>query len=151
MIRPATVEDVGLMTEHGEDFYYEAELGKCGLEWCGASFVDFCKVLIKISNGTILVAEEKGEIIGGVAGMIAPWFFNQNQLVLQELWWWVGKEHRGGTTAVRLMKTLLKWGEIQGAKVAVLAHMDIENGDRLEKIYTKMGFSLIEAHYAKEI
>lgn len=50
---------------------------------------------------------------------------------------------------MRLLKSLLEWGKQMGVVVNVLAHMEIDNSKRLDGLYKKMGFSVMESHYAR--
>ena len=148
-IRQATEEDMKEILAGGENFYHEARLWSFGFEWCPESFEKTVLYFIDSRDAAIFVATVASKVVGSAAGVIAGWPFNHNQKVMQEFWWFVEAEHRGGTAAVRLLKSLIEWGKQMGAVVNVLAHMEIHNKQKLDGIYKKMGFSVMESHYAR--
>lgn len=94
------------------------------------------------------VADSKGEIVGFVCCIVYQHLFSTDKTA-NELAWFVAKEHRGGSAAIRLMKTYEAWAMAQGVRCITMSH--IEYLADLTKLYKKLGYSKIESTFQKEI
>ena len=64
-----------------------------------------------VKNHLFLIAEEDGERLGLIAGMVHPHLFNPAIKVLSEFFWWVPEEHRGSRAGLMLLNEFTKWGK----------------------------------------
>lgn len=86
-----------------------------------------------------MVAEQNGEVIGGMLGCKVQYTFSFAQKA-SELGLYIAKEHRGRFAAPRLIKAFEKWARDQGC---VSVHVGVTvgiNNDCATGIYKRMGF-----------
>ena len=91
------------------------------------------------------LARVGGEIIGGIVGCIAPHFFTTT-LMAKDMALYIDPAHRGGSSAVRLVRGFEQWAKELGAKEVMLGQstgIEIEKTRRwFEAIgYTVCGFT----------
>ncbi len=75
-LRHAKRRDVPALREHAEDFFEYAQLGNFGFAFDFDTFRQFCYFLADRPNCCLILAESQEEIVGGVGGMVVPWFLN---------------------------------------------------------------------------
>ena len=68
-----------------------------------------------------------------------------------EMWWFVLPEHRGGSVAMRLIRSFEKLAALKGCKRICMIHLAALQKDRLSELYQAMGYQLIECCYSKPI
>jgi len=89
-----------------------------------------------------------GRVVGLISGYLTTSVTNDN-LVLQELMWYVYPEHR--RYGLRLLKHFEDAGRIAGASSVIMVLMHNSKGDQLGAIYGRKGYSPFETHYIKEL
>jgi GNAT superfamily N-acetyltransferase len=89
--------------------------------------------------GAIFISEKDGEVIGMFAGLVVPHYFG-HQLMANDLCFFVSKEHRGGTTAVRLIKAFESWCWSVGADTLRFSVSTNVSPERTLKLFLKMGY-----------
>ncbi len=100
-------------------------------------------------TGLVLVAVEEFEIVGFIGGLITDYTLNKKKKVFQEAMWYVTPEFRGlgrdlYTSLVNVLKTL----EID---YMVMACLNNEFHDVVDRFYKKEGFTLLEKHYLRAV
>jgi hypothetical protein len=96
----------------------------------------------------VLVLENKGEIQGSIVGVcIAPWMMTEPFAV--ELAWFVRKSARDGRGAIKLVRAYESWAKSKG--VTKICMSDLTKVQGLGKLYERLGYSLSETSYIKEI
>ena len=70
--------------------------------------------LIEVPVGCVLVVEERGKIIGMLGGVVSEQFFGSS-LTASDFAWFVAKEHRIGSPALKLLARFEQWAEQRGA------------------------------------
>ena len=98
--------------------------------------------LIDSPSGFLQVACSGGEIVGFMAAFVAEHFASSAKIA-GDYGLFIGKDHRGGGSAARLLKAFKAWAEAQGA---VLLHAGISTGVAMEsttKFYQSMGFKQV--------
>lgn len=146
MIRPAEVDDIpwllGEMKKFARFFDSKRSL-----------FPEDETVAAGILEGLIktqpfFVAENGIGPTGFIAGALAPHPYNPKIIVLNEMFWWVDKEHRGGTTGARLLKHFMNYG-IENADWIV---MTLEAGTPVDpEHFERAGFKEYERSYLLEV
>jgi len=114
-IRPATKDDLDLLmliavSMHAESPRYSK------LSFSHDKVLNLFVTLMSSQNCLLLVAERGGDVIGAVAGFVAPHWFSDD-LVANEYGVFILPEHRGGLTAVRLARAYIQWGKMMNAKL----------------------------------
>jgi len=134
ILRLATVEDISelymmLQVMHSETID-------------GTSPIDSEKLTSAINNalhrGVVVVAEIDNKIVGSIGGMeTSDWWSSEKYLA--DLFFFVYKEHRKSTIAVKLIKSFMEIGKKANMKMK-LGHVYSGDGDRKDKFYERLGF-----------
>lgn len=90
--------------------------------------------------GIVLVAERQGEIVGGVALIVTPYFFS-SQLVASDLALFVSTGARGGPAAIKLVQTATDAAMRMGCREVVFSSSVGVNPERFGKFMTHLGFT----------
>lgn len=101
-----------------------------------------------ITNHVFLVAEQDGELMGFIAGVLWPHSYNKDILVLNESFWWVSAEHRGTRAGALLLTEFMEWGKREANWVVMTLE---DNSPVREESLLKRGFRLKERNYLYEV
>lgn len=93
----------------------------------------------------ILIAENKGSIIGGIGMIYAPCLWNLKVLTAEELFWWVSKD-APSSTALRLLRRVNSNVVAKGCKFIMFKSLS-SSPRTLDKVYRRMGLRPIETTY----
>jgi GNAT superfamily N-acetyltransferase len=137
MIREARHDDIPALLTLAQEMH--AESPRYSLLRFSADKVAglFC-CLIDSPDGLLLVADNGGEIAGGIAAMVTPHWFSDD-LVSSDIGLFMLPRHRGGMTAVRLMRGYIEWAKFRGA---LQIQAGISTGVQVEEsaaLYRRMG------------
>lgn len=99
-----------------------------------------------IQNQYVLVAEEGGRVFGTVGAMVVPNMWNKNDILFQEMFWWVDEDYRNGSAGIRLLLAMHKLAPIGAKKILSV----LPNTNFKDKTLAKLGYKLTEMAYAKE-
>lgn len=95
-----------------------------------------------------LVYQEENKIVGFLfAGIASPPFSSTR--VAAEMAWFVLPEYRGTKNSFRLLHAFEYWGEKEKCDFLVLN--DVHTLNDLGTLYTRMGYTLTEKTYVKEV
>ena len=143
MLRLATVEDLSelymmLQVMHSETID-------------GTSPIDSEKLTSAINNalhrGVVVVAEIDNKIVGSIGGVeTSDWWSSEKYLA--DLFFFVYKEHRKSTIAVKLIKSFMEIGKKANMKMK-LGHVYSGDGDRKDKFYERLGFEKAGSLYTE--
>ena len=87
----------------------------------------------------------KDQLVGILAGYIAPQFFTGVRLA-QELFWYVAPEHRGSFASLKMLDLFEEWAKEK--KVFGITMVSLAKGsDSVPRLYAKRGYVGIEAHH----
>jgi len=90
-----------------------------------------------LHRGVVLVAEVDGKIVGSIGGMeTSDWW--SSDIYLADLWFYVYKDWRNSTIAVKLIKKFMDIGKNANIKVK-LGHIHGGDTDRKDNFYTRLG------------
>lgn len=152
IIRPAEPSDLREIVRMGMAFYEHVKFDDMGLRFDLDDFMDLSLQLIESQDGCFLLGERDGRVAGGIAGELHLWGFCKDQRVAIERWWWIDPDARGTRLAFRLVDGYTDWAKERGAEQVFLACMDgTGNAEKLDRIYRRMGFRLLEHHYCKGV
>lgn len=110
---------------------------------------DYITAVIK--DHFILVSEKAGDTLeqtGFIAGLVLNHPHNPRLKLLQELWWWVKKEHRGSGSGARLFKEFNKFGEVHCDWISFTME---DNSPVPEEFLLTEGYRLKERVFLREI
>lgn len=145
MIREARLDDLVDFLRLGRQFAALA-----GEPFDRESLVQHVEWIIEGENTVAFVFDdEQVGIIGIVAGIYFPTFWDSEHISASELWWFVDSEFREAGVGTALMDALESWAMDRGAnRLSMMLIADIAPG--VEKIYEKKGYTLREQTYLKE-
>ena len=89
-------------------------------------------------------------VLGAFYGYVHRVFFS-DQLVANDLGWWVRKEMRGGRTALALLLDFEKWAKAQGATRVGLGQTGVEDIERTTQLFEHCGYKVIGYNTMKDL
>lgn len=137
MIRPATLADVPRIVDlgaamHAESIYRDQP-------YLPQKVAALMLHLIS-GAGVVFVSERDGDVVGGMAGGIAPNWFNDEPIAF-EYGLFLAPHARHGITAAKLIRAFCVWAERRGAKrlrVGITTGVQVEGTAAL---YRSLGFA----------
>jgi GNAT superfamily N-acetyltransferase len=96
----------------------------------------------------IFLLTHKEHPVGMLAAMAIEGMFTEGYTAVEQAWW-VEPEHRG-RHSLALIKVYDQWAVHIGCSTATLSSL-ISSPKGIDKLYNKMGFTLSEYAYKKEI
>ena len=142
MIRLAKLEDIPNLLRMGELFFNDSGYGEI------TSFnKNDTEITLKslIDLGTLLT-DGKSSMIGF---LVFPLFMNQKTLMSQELFWWVDEDKRGTRIGIDLLKQAEKISKENGATVMNMLSLNDLNGEKVNKLYERLGYKRKEQSYMR--
>ncbi len=136
MIEAATIEDVPRLVELGALMHAEAP-NFCELPFSRVKVAQTLVGLIQ-GGGVVFVARRGGEIVGGIAGGVAPNWFN-DELQGFELAVFLAPEARHGLTAMRLVRAFFIWCQARGARRVRMGITTGVHTDSTARFYRALG------------
>lgn len=97
----------------------------------------------------ILKVAENGSVIGCIGALVFPHWWNKNELVAQELFWWIDEAHRGTSAGIKLLAELEKEAKSQGAEKLMMLCLDDLDGNKVANMYSKLGYVPQERTFTK--
>lgn len=141
MIRVATEEDLPLILKLASNFIeaanYQHVTDPDKIKQVISDFLSSPK-----TEKIIILYEDFGVIAGSVAEMNLA-----SSKIATESIWWVEPEKRTKEVGTSLLKAFEYWAKQVGAKYVSMACLDEQVG----KVYEKLGYTLTERVYLKEI
>jgi GNAT superfamily N-acetyltransferase len=115
-------------------------------EMVAASVFDFAKpsrrkireLFLYPKTGTF-IAFKDDEPIGFVSAVIDAFFFSDYERAT-DLGFYIRPGHRGGSTALRLLRTIEKWAKAMGAKELFMGHSVGGKVDEMKSFYIRNGY-----------
>lgn len=144
MIRVATDLDIPRIVEMGSRSLREGPYNDMIDDNPEASALLAINVL-KSQNGTILVSEEDGKLVGLLAFFLYPHYFD-GKPTGSELMWWVEPEYRKSFTAVALLRA----AEAMARKDGAVRMQFTAPTEAVAQAYASLGYRAIEVSYQKD-
>jgi len=85
--------------------------------------------------------------VGLIMGVVMPTIWCNKTFVMHEFAWWVKKEHRTGTTAYRLVKEYIKYGNQLKEQRRIIFFTLSKLAITPELNYTKLGFEKLDENW----
>lgn len=139
MIRSATLDDLPRILELGQLLHEESP------RWSRLSFnrakaAHMIAQLILGGDGVVFVAEQNGVVTGGIAG-VATAHWSSDDVIAQEVSFFMAPEARGNMVAARLICALSAWAKLRGAKWLQAGTSTGLDPERTAGLYERLGFS----------
>jgi len=146
-IRPLKPHEIHLCVPFGQAFHEELHLAGQFIPQC---FVDNWLLFLASYPSVILGLWKDETLIGGLGGMVAPDLYDGRNYA-QEFFWFIGKDHRSGTGALKLLRAFERWAVDQQAVEIRMVHLTGVQADDLDAFYRKLGYTQVEVCYRKPL
>jgi GNAT superfamily N-acetyltransferase len=147
-IKRVTEEDIVNLSILSKQFSKEAKENGYNLAFKQDKFTQSFVAIINNPDYYYLVAEIDDEAIGFFLGAIFHPLFSEDTIAA-EMFWWVDKEHRGHSAAIKMLKSFEDWAEKSGATQINVS--DLQGVKNLDKLYQRLGYKRSEVTYRKDI
>lgn len=146
-VRCATHADIAAVIEIGHRFHDATVYGQAA-ELDNPTLIERLGRLVQAKDGLLLVAEERGEIVGTLGAIVTTPWFNKHRHVMQELFWWVNPEARGTGAGGALFEALEDASERLGMPLLMMRTPNIEPAV-MDRLYRMKGFVPWDSYYMK--
>lgn len=92
---------------------------------------------LKYADPTVFVAEDRGEVIGFLAGYMENYAFTSGVFVIQEVLY-VRPDKRGTRAAVYLIKEFARWGDVVGAREVIFGIANKFQPERTSRLFQRV-------------
>ncbi len=147
VIRHAEPDDIPSIVSMGELFFEESGYASV-ITWDQASFLKTACTLLVADEGSLLVAEQHGLIVGMAGSVVFPFFMNQSQRIGQELFWWVSPDYRQGIGSA-LLDELEADAKRKGADVFMSAQIAGQRDEAFKRLYMRRGYKPAENSFMR--
>lgn len=117
-------------------------------KWDKNKTLSFLQTTINSPHMEVFVCEKDGEIVGGLVAVISEMYMSYTKQAT-ELAWFVSKDVRGSSVAIRLVKHFEEWAKQNKADYITMS--DITGIGNLSEMYSRMGYTSAETSYIKEL
>lgn len=150
MIRAATHADIPRLVELGQAMHAESRFRRYPYEIEDVAH-SLAALISSPTVGVVLVEEAGGEIIGGFAGVVAPFFFASKVKFASDMALFVLPGKRGGMAAAKLVRAFHAWAKEQGASETNLGINTGVHPERTGRFFERLGFKCCGALYLQEV
>lgn len=142
MIRQATKEDFPELLRMGELFFKAS-----GYSAVGNYNLDKTTRMLEslIELGTVLIGE------GGMLGYVLSEIWMTDVTVGSELFWWVDEDKRSTGLGLKLIKAAEAAAKENGASYMAMANIESLNSQRMNTLYTRLGYALTELTWTRKL
>jgi GNAT superfamily N-acetyltransferase len=136
----------GLLEKHGDGFFAEAKIpGKFNVE----HWINQWTSLIRSKVGFMWLLMRDSRPVGGIGVIVSPDICDGN-LVMQEAFWYVAPDHRGGTAGVRLLRAIEEFATVAGVSRIMMGRIHAADPSmRVHSLLGVFGYKPVETFYLK--
>lgn len=146
IVRQAVVEDIPRLYELGFGAYTKESLAAFEMDLSEEKIKTVASLVLQA--GWSFVLEVDDQIVGCIIGASSPFPFS-DALVYGELMFFVQKEFRKFTRAfLTRVEMVLK---TRGVAKFILANVETNDGEKIDRFYKILGFKRLEIHYMKSL
>jgi len=102
---------------------------------------------IKNPDFTCIILTYRFKPVGVLIGFVTKDHPSLDMSVAMELVWYVSPEHRKHKPSMLMVDAFEYWAKTKGATAAIMVGYD----PRLEAVYSRKGYSILETSYIKEL
>lgn len=148
-VRLARMDDIPALWDLGQRFYDECRIGyppmdRARAQKCAAIAIH-CPEIV-----AIFVAERGGALTGFLICNMLQLMFSTAKVARHDIFY-VAPEHRGGRSALLLIRAFEAWGKEHGAARAVISTESGINAPRTERLYLHMGYGPLGGQFGKDL
>ena len=119
------------------------------LKFSNRRLLDTFNSYLEDSDRTVFIAMRDEEPLGLYAGYLAKYYFS-DELVANDIAWFVVKEKRGSSIGLRLLSCFENWAKDRGASEVRIGYSTDINPDSFDSLMRKRGYSRVGANYRLE-
>lgn len=145
LIRAATDADIQDIARLGAIFHAQADWDE--IIYNEADCAKSLAAFMRMPEFLCFVAETDS-IVGMIAGIMSPVYFNHDHLSGEELFWWASQEAPAFTGA-RLLAALENAAREKGCSTWQMKSLARLGGERMERLYERHGYRASERMFIK--
>ena len=126
-----------------------AESSYSALEFSESRLREIFDEYLSSPNKMVFIAIRDGEPLGLYAGYLSKYYFS-DELVANDIAWFVVKERRGSRVGLRLLDCFEHWAKERGASEVRIGYSTDINPDAFDSLMHKRGYSRVGANYRLE-
>jgi GNAT superfamily N-acetyltransferase len=126
-----------------------AESSYSALEFSESRLREIFEEYLSSPNKMVFVAVRDGELLGLYAGYVSKYYFS-DELVANDIAWFVVKERRGSRIGLRLLDCFEHWALERGASEVRIGYSTNINPTAFDSLMHKRGYSRVGANYRLE-
>ncbi|MFU1927503.1 GNAT family N-acetyltransferase [Bordetella hinzii] len=138
MIEPGKPEDIDGLVELGRIMAAESPRWR-RLAYSAERVRQTINRLLELPEGLVLVARRDGMLVGGILAVASPNWMS-DELIAQELAFFMLPAYRGSFTATRLICAMAAWSKAKGARWIEAGVSTGINTERTAGLYRRLGF-----------
>lgn len=100
-------------------------------------------------HGVALVADNDGEILGGLMAMAVPMWSQPSIRIAVELAWWVEEKHRNGLVGLKLLRAFEAWAEDNDLRFIAMSDLVLAGQKPVGDTLHRLGYQLMERSHVK--
>jgi RimJ/RimL family protein N-acetyltransferase len=93
-----------------------------------------------------VVAVLDGRVIGMLAGYVTPYYFG-NDLIASDILWFVAPKHRGSRAGILLLQAFIKWSADRGASEVCIGISTAVAHEKTGRVLERFGFKHVGGNY----
>lgn len=144
-IRPGEKKDIPAALQLGKEMHEESPIYQ-QMDYSFQKVQDLLHRHVNEDGLVWLVAEQDGEIIGGILGIISEHYFGKDLMAVDEALF-VTKGKRGGSAAFKLIRGFAEIAALRGARRIMLGTTTGVEAEAVGRFYEKLGFERIGGLY----
>ncbi len=113
-----------------------------------AKFMKLWTEILESGKGVIFLLHDDHDVVGAIGGLCHPDAYSQD-LVLQEMFWFVAEESRGA--GARLYFKLEGWARDHGCAEIRMGFLHDSMPEKVGLFYRRLGFSAVETSFVKSL
>jgi len=145
--REATLQDFPIVSKLGRLMHEESSYAS--LEFSESRLFEIFDLYIRDPNRLIVLAELDGQILGLYAGYVSKYYFSE-ELVANDIAWFVVKEKRGSSIGLKLLTIFERWALSKGVSEIRIKYSTDINPKAFDSLMYKLCYSNVGANYRLE-
>ena len=142
--REATLEDFNYIFDLGRLMHEESCYSH--LEFSSKRLFEIMDMYIQDPDRVIFLAIRDGEALGLYAGFVSKYFFSE-ELVANDVAWFVLKDKRGSRIGLRVLDKFEEWAEGRGVSEVRLGFTTDINSEAFDSLMKKRGYNKVGSNY----
>lgn len=145
----AQERDIPALVELGLRFWKLTGMDYAGLDCNPESLRVSLKGMVDSDEQLLVCAwDESGRVVGVLGAFVAAPYFNHDQSIVQETFWYVEPEHRASGVGGTLERMMYTWAKALDATAVVMASVGPrEHTQAVDAHYRDQGYKQLEGHW----